>query len=104
MLLQMWSQGDWKMQTKVRRSVGVRELRQHATEIVRQVRVKRATVQITYRGKVIAQLVPIREPIPMPKEISMLWTDLDRLATEIGARWPPQMSAVDAVREGRREL
>ncbi len=90
------------MQTK--RSVGVRELRQHATEIVRQVRVKGATVQITYRGKVIAQLTPVHEPLSAPKETSAVWTDLDRLAAEIGARWPTQVNAVDAVREGRREL
>jgi antitoxin (DNA-binding transcriptional repressor) of toxin-antitoxin stability system len=92
------------MQTKVRRSVGVRELRQHATEIVRQVRVKRATIQITYRGKVIAQLMPVHEPLPSPKENAAVWTDLDRLATEIGARWPKHVSAVAAVREGRRDL
>ena len=92
------------MQARVKRSVGVRELRQHATEIVRQVRVKRATVQITYRGKVIAQLIPVHEPLPAPKETGAVWTDLDRLATEIGTRWPKHVSAVDAVREGRREL
>lgn len=92
------------MQVKVKRSVGVRELRQHATEIVRQVRVKRATVQITYRGKVIAQLMPVHESLPILKEAAAMWTDLDRLAVEIGARWPTRVSAVDAVREGRREL
>ncbi len=89
---------------RARRSVGVRELRQHATEIVRQVRVKRTTVEITYRGKVIAQLVPVREPAPTSQETSAIWTDLDRLAAEIGQRWPTEVSAVDAVREGRREL
>ena len=87
-----------------KRSVGVRELRQHATEIVRQVRVKRATVEITYRGKVIAKLIPVREARPTSKENTAVWTDLDRLAAEIGARWPARVSAVDAVREGRREL
>ena len=86
------------------RSVGVRELRQHATEIVRQVRVKRTTVQITFRGKIVAQLMPVRGPRPTPKVTAAVWTDLDSLAAEIGARWPTQVSAVDAVREGRREL
>lgn len=38
------------------------------------------------------------------KEESALGTDLDRLAAEIGARWATQVSAVEAVREGRREL
>lgn len=87
-----------------RRSVGVRELRQHATEIVRQVRVKRASVQITFRGKVVAQLVPVQESVPTPKETAAVWTDLDQLAVEIGEHWPAKVSAVNAVREGRREL
>lgn len=89
---------------QVKRSVGVRELRQHTTEIVRQVRVRRVPVQITYRGKVIAQLMPAREPLSTPKETAAVWTDLDQLAVEIGARWPAYVSAVHAVREGRREL
>ncbi len=89
---------------KARRSVGVRELRQHATEILRQVRVKGATVQITYRGQVIAQLIPVREAPPVTKAASAVWTDLDRLAAEIGARWPAHVGAVEAVREGRREI
>lgn len=92
------------MPAKAKRSVGVRELRQHATEIVRQVRVRRATVQITYRGKVVAQLIPVDEPFATQKETAAVWTDLDRLAAEIGARWPTRVGAVDAVREGRREL
>ncbi len=87
-----------------KRSVGVRELREHATEIVRQVRLKGATVQITFRGKVVALLIPVRETEPSPQESSAVWTDLDRLADEIGTRWPQNASAVDAVRAGRREL
>jgi prevent-host-death family protein len=89
---------------KTRRSVGVRELRQHATEIVRQVRVKGATIQITYRGRVIAQLIPVHDTPPAADALSGVWTDLDRLAAEIGAHWPAQVSAVQAVGEGRREL
>lgn len=89
---------------RAKRSVGVRELRQHATEIVRQVRMRGVSIQITYRGKVIAKLVPVREAAPAPEETSAVWTDLDKLAAEIGARWPAEVSAVDAVREGRREL
>ncbi len=88
---------------RTKRSVGVRELRQHASEIVRQVRVKGAVVEITYRGKVIAKLVPVRES-PATGSDEGVWTNLDQLAAEIGARWPAQVSAEEAVREGRREL
>lgn len=86
------------------RTVGIRELRQHATQIMRLVRVKHTTVQITYRGKVIAKLTPVREEPFTAEELSNVWTDLDRLAKEIGARWVTPISAVEAVREGRRDL
>jgi prevent-host-death family protein len=86
------------------RSVGVRELKQHTTQILRQVRQRSVEVQITYRGQIIARLLPVRPTkLTLPRH-SPVWTDLDELAAEIGARWPAKVSAVDAVREGRREL
>lgn len=86
------------------RSVGVRELKQHTTQILRQVRQRSVEVQITYRGQIIARLLPVRLTKPILPRRSSVWTDLDELAAEIGARWPAKVSAVDAVREGRREL
>jgi prevent-host-death family protein len=79
-------------------SVSVRELSERASEITRQVRVNGISVEITDRGKVIAQLIPARESKAESKEASAVWTDLERLATEIGARWPAKVSAVDTVR------
>jgi antitoxin (DNA-binding transcriptional repressor) of toxin-antitoxin stability system len=87
-----------------KRSVSVRELGERATEILREVRVKRATIQVTDRGKVIAQLIPARTPRSVFKPSPSVWRDLDHLAAEIGAHWPNDVSAADAVREGRREL
>jgi prevent-host-death family protein len=86
------------------RSVGVRELKEHTTQILRQVRQRSVEVQITYRGQIIARLLPVRLTKSTLAQRSTVWTDLDELATEIGARWPAKVSAVDAVREGRREL
>lgn len=86
------------------RSVGVRELKQHTTKILRQVRQRSVEVQITYRGQIIARLLPVRLTKPVLPRRSSVWTDLDELAAEIGARWPTKVSAVEAVREGRREL
>ncbi len=102
MFLHMWVQGD-QPAGQGEAPVAARERRQPATEIVRQVRVKRITVQITHRGKVIAELMPVREPPPTPEETSAVWTDLDYPAVGIGARWPTHVSAVDAAREERRE-
>lgn len=85
------------------RSVGVRELKQHTTQILRQVRQKSVEVQITYHGQIIARLVPVRPLKSTGSRKSPVWTDLDELAAEIGARWPARVSAAEAVREGRRE-
>ncbi len=41
--------------------IGVRELKEHASEIMRRVRDQRDMYEITYRGRAIARLVPITE-------------------------------------------
>ncbi len=87
-----------------RDSIGVRELKTHTTEILRQVREKGVEIQITYRGQVIARLIPVRQSQRVSGKRSAVWTDLDRLAAEIGARWTGPARAVDAVRAGRRDL
>jgi len=88
---------------KVMRSVGVRELKEQASQILRRVR-KGEEVQVTHRGQVIARLIPVSPPPRATRETAAIWSDLDRLAAEIGAHWPAAVTAADAVREGRREL
>ena len=85
------------------RSIGVRELKHQATQIVRRVRERGEEVQVTYRGRPVARLMPIPRRGPTPKETAAIWSDLDRVAAEIGARWPARRTAVAAVREGRRD-
>lgn len=89
---------------RARRAIGIRELKEHATEIVRQVREKGVAFQITNRGQVVAQLLPVRPPKQSAKQVAAIWTDLDELAAEIGASWATGVGAAEAVREGRREL
>jgi prevent-host-death family protein len=84
--------------------IGIRELKDHATQILRKVREEGAEYQVTYHGKVIARILPT-ELIPLSgEEMDAAWADLDALAEEIGKRWPAGVSAVDAVRDVRREL
>jgi prevent-host-death family protein len=45
-------------------AVGVRELKERTSEIVRRVREGRETIAVTYRGTVVARLVPAEEPQP----------------------------------------
>ncbi len=84
--------------------VGIRELKASASEIVRRVRERGEVVDITYHGEVVARLVPVRPPVPAPGAVAALLTDMDQLAAEVSAAWPVDISAVDAVRDVRREL
>lgn len=86
------------------RSVGIRELKERTSQILRQVREDGKEIQVTYHGRVVAHLVPAAPPHPAPTDLAAVWTDLDRLAAEIDARWPAGVAAVEVVSEGRREL
>ncbi len=80
-------------------TVGIRELKQQASELVRMVRETGNEVQVTYHGEVVALLIPVK---PARKKADRAWANLDNLAAEIGARWPKGVSAADAVSEARR--
>ena len=82
-------------------TVGIRELRQQASELIRMVREEGREVQITYRGTPVALLLPV-QPATGDDDGAERWTSLDRLAAEIGAHWPVGVSAVAAVAEARR--
>jgi len=80
-------------------TVGVRELKQQTSELIRRVRERGDEIQVTHHGKVVARILP---PAPTAEEIEHAWDNLDHLAAEIGRRWPKGVSAVEAVAEGRR--
>ncbi len=81
------------------------DLTERIDEVLRIVEEDGETIEITNHGKVIAHLVPVHMPQfttePAKRDV---WADLDRLAAEIGAHWPANVSAVDAVRDVRRDL
>ena len=79
-------------------TVGIRELKQQASELVRMVRETGNEVQVTYHGEVVALLIPVK-PV---KNSEKAWAKLDNLAAEIGARWPKGVSARDAISGSRR--
>jgi prevent-host-death family protein len=86
------------------RSVDVLELKEHTTQILRQVSQQRTEIQITRRGQPIARLVPIHRERARSRPSTVVWTSLDELASKIGAHWSGATNAVDAIREVRREL
>lgn len=82
------------------RSVGVREFREHMSQLLKEVAHSGKEISITSYGKEIARLLPPRKR-RTPEEVAELWSRIDRIAAEIGKHPSKGMSAVDAVREER---
>jgi len=80
-------------------SVGIRELKQRTSELIRMVRESGNKIQITYRGEVVALLIPVTRS---RQDEAQAWAEIDHLAAEIGARWPKEVSAAEAIAEGRQ--
>jgi prevent-host-death family protein len=86
------------------RAIGVRELKQRTSQILRDVRERGEEIDVTHHGRVIARLVPVARERVRARTTAAVWSTLDRVAREIGRRWPRGHSATQAVREGRRDL
>ncbi len=82
-------------------SVGVRELKQRTSEILREVEERGEEVRVTRRGQVIARIVPV-PTAAVKTRAQEVWAEMDRLAEQIAARWPEGVSATEAVAEQRR--
>lgn len=92
--------------------VGVRELKNQATEILREVREKQAEYIVTYRGRPVAMLVPFVEGMPLPSnrrpapsqaELEARWAEWDELAREIDQHCQGDRSLLGTLLEMRRE-
>ncbi len=81
------------------------ELLKHIDEVLRMVEEEGETIEISNHGKVIAHLVPAAGSQSLAKPTKRdVWADLEPLAAEISAHWPAKVTAVDAVRDVRRDL
>jgi prevent-host-death family protein len=85
--------------------IGIRELKNRASEIVREVRESQATYVVTVRGEPVAELRPlpaqsIRER--RQEEVEQVMAEIDELARRIGRAWRSPKTAVELVEEQRR--
>ena len=89
------------------KTVGVEELKQRASEILREVREAGVSYDITDQGEVIANLVPARKPPLGFASIEEWWAAGDALAERIAAHTPEHLrhlTAVDIMRAERGRL
>ncbi len=84
------------------RRVGLRELKERMSEIVRQVEEDGEAVDITRRGAVIARIVPVQTKPPFDREaFERRWAEHEEFARHISDGWPEGVTAVDAIRDVR---
>jgi prevent-host-death family protein len=87
--------------------IGVRELKKHASEIVRQVREQGVRYIITYRGHPVGVLLPLQESSLEERllnnvEIVDPWQELMELGQEIGLGWRTSKTSAELLAEMRR--
>jgi len=86
--------------------IGVRELKARASEIVQNVRKKRSSYIITYRGRPVGLLSPLEAAAQARAEAVQsageVWAELERLGAEIGRKWRSKQSSAELLSEMRR--
>ncbi|MGC1376850.1 MAG: type II toxin-antitoxin system Phd/YefM family antitoxin [Anaerolineales bacterium] len=81
--------------------IGIRELKTHASEVVRAVKEKRARYVITQHGKPAALMIPL-DAEPAPAKGDEVWERLEKLGQELAEGWQNEKSAVETFAEMRR--
>jgi prevent-host-death family protein len=88
--------------------IGVRELREQATEVIRRVREEKAEYVITYQGRPVAMLVPIDEEAveeaivrASKQSITDPWDRFFNLMESIRNEWPAGVSTQELLDEIR---
>ena len=77
--------------------VGVKEFKNRATQIVRDVRERTSSYVITVDGEPVATVRPYEpsDDDPSPEEIEQWLRKLDAVAAKIAKSWPPGLSAAE---------
>ena len=85
--------------------IGVRELKNQASRVLRTIREEMAEYVITLRGEPVAILRPLTEKETLrlrQDEIDASIVELKSLADEVSAAWTSQKNGVDLISEQRR--
>jgi prevent-host-death family protein len=85
--------------------IGVRELKNQTSRIVRAVREEMVEYVITLQGKPVALLRPITEADEQQlrqADLEQAMTEMKRLAQQVSLAWTSSKSGVDLIAEQRR--
>jgi prevent-host-death family protein len=89
--------------------IGVRELRERTSEVIRRVREERAEYVVTYQGRPVAVILPLdteraeAEMVQAGKNAVVSdWETYEQLADELRRAWPEDLSTQDVIDAVRR--
>jgi prevent-host-death family protein len=89
--------------------IGVRELRERTSEVLRQVREEKTEYVITYQGRPIAVLMPVHAEMieaamvqAGKQSLTGGWETYAQLAEELRQAWPTDQSTQELLDEIRR--
>ena len=85
------------------KTISVSDLNKRINEVLRLIEEEGETIALTDDGKVVAQIVPVRESEQRRKNDEAFWENLRRLTAELAPHWPEETNAVDIVRDIRQE-
>jgi len=85
-------------------SIGIRELREHTTDVLRRVRDEGTALDITWHGQVIARIVPAAPTSAQREQAKANVQAMEALIAEFGALNVPPTDSRTIMREERREL
>jgi len=89
-------------------NIGIRALKTHTSEIIRNLRERRVRYVITYHGQPVGLLLPLEQPLPEaptdadPAATAAAWDELIRLGEEIGKGWRSPLTSTELLSEMRR--
>jgi prevent-host-death family protein len=86
-------------------TVGVRELKNHTSRVIRAVREEMSEYVVTLRGEPVALLRPLDEETRRrlrQSEIDETLAEMKALATAVTSAWTSEKSAVELITEQRR--
>ncbi len=83
--------------------VHVRQLKEQTADVLRRVDEGKEIIDVVDGGRVIARLIPVPTSISKEERHEILQRHR-KLAEDIGRAWKDDVSAVDAVKEVRRDL
>jgi prevent-host-death family protein len=90
-----------------RKSVGVRELKTHAAQILRQVRESRTSYLVTHRGRTIGVILPVDADDDVSQtsetvDATTAWETFVRVGRRLERRFTPGRSGVALLSDMRR--